>query len=399
MFINPLLIYALSFLLVFITYSFEWSEFYPKLSFELGLFLFFSIIISIIFGIFINKVINSQYLNISIRLKSYKLIIFFIYLCFVLEIWYSGGVPIVGIIIQDTMVNYMEFGIPTFHVFFIILKGSYELLLYYSYILQNEKKYLYGFLILGLIDVFIVNRANVLFTLISVTVIFLDLRKKSVINMKLLSYIVIITIFVLYLFGVMGNYRSSVAFGNEYNNDFIYNIGQASNVFRESIIPGEFFWAYLYISSPLANLQHTVSSVQLSDIDYLCDINSIVATLGYGGLPDFISKRFMPLLGYSSPISELLEENLNVCTMYNSSFYLAGYIGVILHYFIFLFMTSGFLLISYNTRYASIIKGCLCAISVFTVFVNSIAFIGWIGQVWFFVILSKTNFLRGWLYE
>ncbi len=59
----------------------------------------------------------------------------------------------------------------------------------------------------------------------------------------------------LYFFGVLGNYRMVKSSSNEY----FMEVAEATDSFRNSRIPKEYFWSYIYISSPLANLQNNIN--------------------------------------------------------------------------------------------------------------------------------------------
>jgi len=71
----------------------------------------------------------------------------------------------------------------------------------------------------------------------------------------------IVVVCLLYLFGVLGTLRQSRAAHTGYDNTLILKSGKASEAFTHSPIPNEFFWAYVYMASPLANLQQISSPI------------------------------------------------------------------------------------------------------------------------------------------
>jgi hypothetical protein len=132
-----------------------------------------------------------------------------------------------------------------------------------------------------------------------------------------------------YLFGVAGNIRCSHQYGRTENitsSDIILGIGDAKDSFRESIIPKEFFWAYLYISSPLANLQNTMISDGPADLT----VSRLLHFTNFEILPDFASKRIANFLEIERINIKQITPALTVGTVYARSYVYLDWLGLAL---------------------------------------------------------------------
>ena len=401
---NPLYAYAMSFLVAFGVYHLGWAEFYPELTFEVKVFLLFTIITSVIFGKLLGKFgwINftrKQFSGVNICLLNCNKIVSFLYLMLLLEAIFCGGLPLIGIITQANNITYVDFGIPSFHVVFFTFKNFYLSVLFWGYLHEKNKTYIYYYIVVLIIDVFIVNRADILCNLLAALSMYAIFNHGKKYQCHMYLKLILAILVVLFLFGVFGNYRSSVAFGFQYTSDLILTIGQATDTFKESFIPDEFFWSYIYISSPLANLQHIMDVYSKYHTDYLMSLDDFWGTLGYGVLPNFLSKRIMPELGYEYPVIELLVDKLNVSTMYASSCYYMGVTGMLLHFFALIFVVYINLYVFSNNRYSFIVTSILVVMCIFSMFNNFLSSVGWMGQIFYIFLLTKTRIFEGFLYK
>ena len=110
-----------------------------------------------------------------------------------------------------------------------------------------------------------------------------------------------------------------------YDSSLFLDIGEASEAFRDSAVPNEFFWAYIYLSSPLANLQQNINTFQVPafSLGHLCQhINNEM-------LFDFISKRLNTAFGVDRMVENTIPgKPFNVSTVYSRSFSYQGWIGM-----------------------------------------------------------------------
>src|SRR5690606_5244939 len=94
----------------------------------------------------------------------------------------------------------------------------------------------------------------------------------------------------------------------------IVNMAGGTKEFRNSIIPNEYFWAYLYISSPTANLQNSINVVDKVDYDFLR------LTL-YEFTPRKISQFLVEIFNVKEPIEPvLIVDWLNMSGVYGNSY-------------------------------------------------------------------------------
>ncbi|WP_041258393.1 hypothetical protein [Fibrella aestuarina] len=187
-------------------------------------------------------------------------------------------------------------------------------------------------------------------------------------------------------FGYLGNQRS-------FNGDPVafLSLTEASPSFVDSNIPKEYYWFYIYASSPFANFQNST----LTSKNHRYDILSFIS---WELLPDFLSKRIVPIeedydgknrLDYSiNPI-------LTVGSIYFEPFIRLGWLGPIIvfcFYCMLLFLYAYF----FDIRSDYFLTGIsiLCVISIFNIFENMINFSGLSLQLLYPILFTfiKKNF-------
>ena len=185
---------------------------------------------------------------------------------------------------------------------------------------------------------------------------------------------------VLWGFGILGDLRSHGASGES----IILNLGGASDHFLNSNIPGELFWPYIYISSPLANLQLNVTGRVATDVP------ALYFALEF--LPDFVSKRIVSEEAVSSISLILITPQLTVTTMYGLAFVLMGWLGMLLSFAYFIVISLSCLTILKGSRYLISTSSILSSLAFLGIFDNMYLFAGGITQV--LVALSLHLFER-----
>lgn len=375
--INPYYIYMSVIILVIFLYKLHWSILYPKLSLATLFFLFLTAIMSLLLGKIYNDNIqnlkNIQTNNVYKFSVSNKLISYFVILGVILDGVYSKGFLLLGDIRYGE-----EYGVPVLHVVTTIL-GSYEILVDYMIFLKNRNDRRRAFTnIVVLLGMLLLNlsRSLIIITLMNCLWISIYSRgRKYGFKLKNIVKLVIIGIFGMYIFGIAGNYRSNVQLANNKNmfdSSVIYRIGQPSSEFIESRIPGPFFWDYIYMTSALGNFQKITDS-NLVPKD---SISEYVVTQFF---PSLISQRIYP--NHKSEINVVTSQYrvtsvLNVGTVYFESFYLMGWLGVILFdVFILLFPVVYMIIIfSINRKYALFGLAILNTMYLMMLFDNMFAF-------------------------
>jgi len=365
---NPFFIYIISFSSALFFYNFGWSEIYPNLTANLLLFFISTFILAAFLAIFISGSIK--------KIKAYKVrrlprIIFpLLILSFVLDIAYAGGIPIV-MVSSATGYDYSDFGIPTFHVVIMTFSQAYAIIKFSDYIYSKKIVYLFEVSSVILYYLLIINRGAILFTLTSIIFLIVIKIKKIKIIYIVSSFLFILA--ALYAFGLIGETRSG---------DVIDEIGAPTYEFKESGVPQPFFWAYIYSTSPIANLQNTINLQEKNNYNFSGFIT-------YELLPDFISKHLASLINQKRTDFYRITTALNVGSIFTRPYVYLGWLGPIT---IFLYLSLIIILytrIIKNSIYSVPSLALLNTLIVFCIFDNMITFSGMMLQLCWLPFLNK----------
>jgi hypothetical protein len=319
---NPFFIYIFSFLVPILLYQLDWSYLYPPLSIELYVFLFFTFWVSLLLGLYINKKGVLHFVG-AFKKPRLLLILAFITIGNIMDFAYQRKIPLFSIVNIEDIENYGTFGIPTFAVFISTYGSFMTAYFFYSYIITKEKKYLFASLYLFIFPVLIFSRGTILLNLSDMLFLYLFSIRKN--KGKVYFRMVILLLFVLLAFGYAGNIRSN----NNADADsaslkgIMLKLGEAKPAFENSAIPSEFFWSYIYISSPLANLQHNINTYP---VEY--SGKSAFRYFNYELIFDSISKRIGDMAGTERLSNNLIAPYLTVGTLYSGPYTNLGWIGM-----------------------------------------------------------------------
>ena len=320
---------------------------------------------------------------------------------YLIEFLYHGNFPLLAIL-TNTSLSYHEFGIPTFHVFLVTFNSFFSILLFQVILSrpENRRKTILLFILTLVPSLLIMNRGMLVIMLISCVFVYLIKYQRKITIRKIagLSVLVVIS---LYLFGVVGNMRVNNSYNtgtSMFDNKLFLQIGGATDDFKDSIIPKEFFWPYIYISSPLANLQETINNFEYEEDITLSDTFDFSVTQI---LPDFLSKRIIGLYEIVIPNGMQITPELNVSTAFSQSYVILGWVGVsLLTMFMFIFALFYILMLkSLDSDYFIVGVAILNSIFVFNTFSNMFAFTGLSFQLVYpllFTLFSvKRSVIRG----
>ena len=362
---NPFCVYVISFIFVFFAYSLGWSTLFPPISIQVKLFFCITFFISLLFAYPINlfnKDILFEIPNSSLNVK----ILVFITLGYILEFFYNKGVPLF-LLLFGKDVNYVAFGIPTFHVLLHTFTSFYGIYIFHQFLSTKEKPLLIFTLYTMVPHILIINRGAVFIMLIAMLFVFLF----SIKNIKIINIIGLFVVFiiVLYFFGLLGNKRSFAG-----DNLSFPNATNVTDRYLESKIPKEYYWTYVYMASPLANFQYNVDSKRINAniFDYLLIIRNEL-------IPDFISKR-LPDLNINNNIEkqpDLIVPFLNVSTVFTSAYTMIGWMGPFIIYFYGVILIYIFIfIVPKSSKYYITGFSILLTIMVFNTFTNMWNFSG-----------------------
>lgn len=390
--INPYFIYVLSLIAVLVTYFFGWSELFPEIGLTLLLFVVTSTFVALLVGkaFMDRKIITFNRLEYK---KSQTWVTMCILFGYVIEFVYHRGFPLLAILTKSSA-SYHEFGIPTFHVILVTFNSFYSILLFQSVLSETKRRanVLILFILTLLPSILIVNRGMLILILMSCVFVYLIKYQKSI-TIKKVTSLMIVGILFLYLFGVAGNVRVNNSYQTNtslFDNNLFMQIGGATEEFRNSFVPKEFFWGYIYISSPLANLQKNIENYEhSSDITFGDSLYFGTTQL----LPDFISKRIIAYYEVEKPSVLLITPELNVATAFAEPYVILGWTGISLFtIFIFIFAFLYILFLKkLESEYFVIGVAILNTIFVFNTFSNMFSFSGLSFQLVYPILFTFLN--------
>jgi hypothetical protein len=236
--------------------------------------------------------------------------------------------------ILDRSHNYREFGMPVIDPVFNTLSIFFSVFFFQSFIEQKEKKFLiYVFTIL-LIHVLLFRRSSVIWIIISS--LFLLVIYKKRISLLIIALAIICLPILSYSFGAYGNFRSNLS------KSFVINKLGAGDNFKNSNLSHNHFMTYLYVSSPLANLQENINkrNVPIQMMDFK-------TFFFYCIMPESITLRLEKPLNLSPPECYLITPELIAGSFLMVAFYTLGWAGMIIMFlYLAVFIIGCLILIS-----------------------------------------------------
>jgi hypothetical protein len=311
---NPFYIYGISFLLVIVVYLIGWSKIFPPLS--AGLILFFTITSALFFsggkylGSRRERIINNYQ---ELRPLFIDIMFWLIILLGIIDVTYMGYIPVL-----DRSHNYREFGMPVIDILFNTLSIFFSVLLFRLLLNTRKWKFLIYFIIILIFQFIFFRRSTIVWIIISSGFVFL-LVKQKISLLILISGIVSLPI-LSYCFGLYGNSRSNLT------RSFILDDLGASDCFKASGISQNQYMTYLYISSPMANLQENIDKSKNTGLEK-SDFRKFVF---YCIVPESFTSRLEGPLRLTPPSCYLISPNLIVGTFFIVSFVTLGWGGMCL---------------------------------------------------------------------
>ena len=391
---NPYVIFSSLWVIVLLLYSLDWSNLYPVLSTKLTLFLVGTITVTSICGYFTwrRKTFEVYFIENTSRyypvLRKY---VRWILILMVLDIIYSGYIPLVVYMNgPSNSSTYLDFGMPFVHI--IVVNGCSLLFncSFWLYRNSDSSKMKKSFLKLcglcTLQPLLCYSRAQLLFMILGALYIIL-ISNKNV--KKTLFRIGISSIIILYLFGLAGDFRQSG--GGE---NYFVKIAGANDKFYRTKIPTAFFWGYIYISSPLANVQNMINTRR-----HVNPRKEGLENLIYNHMLPGIIKRRLNVEGtypaLTDDTSYLIVEELNVGGIYYGAYGAYKWTGMLI-IFLYYLLIVGFSMqmIPYNSilRLPAIVA--LILITFMQIFNNPFAGDGFIPHLIIAIVLARLSQFR-----
>ncbi len=367
--INPHSSYVISFSLALGMYWLGWSRLYPRITNSLFTFLLLTVVIHLILSFYwrskkvaVPKLINSFFNPIATTI--------FIYVLWAADFIYEGGIPLLKILLSQPY-NYRLFGVPSLHVFTVTFGSFFTIFLFSLYVSTRQRTYLYLYLINMLAALLIYSRGMMMFNLVGS--VFVYLLSSPSISWKQFLVGLIALICVSYFFGVLGTVRDSFEAKRNYDTNIFMDTGQASEAFRKSKIPDEFFWGYIYLSSPLANLQQNINTFKVPPFSF----SRLMQHLNNEMTFDFMSKRINRIWGVEREQERTLPNTpFNVSTVYSRSYSYQGWVGMFIMCVFILIVPWIYLQILPANQYSLCGLAILNTAYVFLMYDNTIRFTG-----------------------
>lgn len=317
--------------LSFVLYSLRFSEIYPEVSTPLALFITGACGLFIFMGSVLNPVIRGWFRSAKRQILSEQeefifssKSLLFIILFFVIEVLYNGRIPLVEMI-AGRQYDYRDFTFPVVHVVFTSVTTFYCIKSYFDYLIYRSKKSLIASSICLFIFVLLMYRSYIVFCILNFLFLFVLYKK---ISFRKIIKIVGSALLLMYIFGLAGDLRTKAQTGDEdFTVENIMRATEADSVFYEQQYLAPLYWAYLYISSPMANFQNTIN-----DFENHQEASGGLKFVVYEVLPDVVGKRLATLFGYeeeNSPLSRIIDF-LTVGTIFADSFVFIGWFGPII---------------------------------------------------------------------
>ncbi|MCT1215314.1 oligosaccharide repeat unit polymerase [Latilactobacillus curvatus] len=334
--INPFFMFIAAFSAVIFSFFFGWSSIYPSFSNEVIFFFLVMFLLAGVLGYFVKK----SGIVVFKKISSTTNVIWLLVLVLagtLFEGIYNKGFPL-QFMLQGRDSGYTEFGIPTVHVILLTLTAFLTTFLFHLVLSSTGKLRLeyIGLCLASCIPYILeVNRGMFMMVMLNCVTIFMLAIWKKIKIWHIVGAGVFFVIF-MFLFGVMGNARVNTSYQNgrsAFDSASIMQIGGATEKFKDSRIPKEFFWTYIYASSPIANFQKTVTDGKAPKKITVPRVNRMI----FGELiPDFIGKRALANSKYKSVNIQQITPELNVGTALSKPYLLLGWFGVAI-YVLFIF--------------------------------------------------------------
>lgn len=323
---NPNFIYIGTFSVPFLVYSLGWSTLFPPISTQLFLFYGATFAACLFLAIVIQTTFPFKYNAIPV-FKYNWVIIFALYVFFFVDCFYAGRIPLLSFSSgEDAYQGGQNFGIPVLHVFAVTFTLFFSLFVFHQYISNRKRSLFVIFLATIAIFILLLQRSNIMYIILGAGYIYTISQKT--ISLKKVLGLVIAGLVAIYVFGFLGNVRSANG-----DSTFIPKASGVTEAFLNSPIPNEFYWGYLYIGSPVGNLQYNINN----QINVRPDAESFMV---YEWLPDFITKRADMVLDVKQRQFKQMNDFLNVGTLYANSYSYFSWMGMALTFCYFIFLMN-----------------------------------------------------------
>lgn len=383
--ISPFLFFAVSWLFVLVCYSLKWSKLLVPLSLELLFLLLASVFISVVLMKYTRRIYFNFKINIVDMEKKVKKNLIICTLLFAIEAIGCRGFPLLFLLMGSF--SYDEFGLPIIHVVWYCLSSIYCSISWFLFSATKNKKFLFYSLYFIFPGILLITRSFLLYNLMYCFIISFSFKKYDFENIvKPLPKFFLIAIIVFLLFGRIGEIRSSTQTDfSDKADSYISQIALPTENFNNTNLPAVLLWAYCYITTPLSNLQNTITIQSKTNFDE----ESIYALVGHF-LPDMIGKRVNHIFSTGKTVrASLVVPYMNQSTVFTDIFIECGWFGIIYSvFFTFMLILALYSTQKYENIYSYLAFVFFCVTIVLNIFSNMYHFMGVIPQFWIAYFIS-----------
>ena len=328
--INPFYTTALLWLVIFGFYYFGWSDLCMDLDIQLVLFLSILILTLFLAGFILSRKRLGEFLESGNTVYGFRSETLFLTILSVVVMTagmlYQKTIPLLNLS-QGFAYNAVDTGIPFIGTF----TTSFALFLSFRlsdlFCSTRKKEYALEWLTIMLCFVLLVARQNIVICLLGIVAAELNERfnakqKHAVPVFRIGICCVLLLVIGAFAFGAVGNMRYGLWEWSD--SSMICAVGRINSNWPEWL-PREYVWVYIYLVTPLANLNNNIvlSGVSNQLIDFLVQL-----------LPTSITNLF----GCIQPEAYLAEPSLNVSTAFIGPYSSYGMPGLYLYMFILVFV-------------------------------------------------------------
>lgn len=360
---NPFYIYSISFSVVLLFYSFGWSGVYPTLSETTLTFFLITFLIAGLLGFWFSrkKIIKYQTINVN-RDKMLIGALGIIFLVYGIEVMVAKGCPLCAVIDQEYAVYYKLFGLKYVHVIVVTFNTFFLLYSFHYYRSRRTKSILFLYLLAYLPSIIIMNRGIILTGALGSFFIYILAEERKFRSKDYVLFILFGSA-ILYVFGMLGNLRMHS------HDPYLKKLQaqtKAAALFTNGTIPSQFYWTYLYTTSPLANFQHNIDETK--KVDY-----ALLPLVVNECLPEVISKR----VGLAQPKSAIMIHGLTADSVYSKSYSYAKWYGpIVLFLYMIVFIFLIVFLIPKKSEFHTVSIAMLSTLIFLNIFDNMFVFSG-----------------------
>ena len=373
--------YGILWTIILILYFLGWSDLCLPLDNYLLTFLVISISISFIIGYFMRK--KLKFVKLENNPHKNRNITYILVILYVVEMLYTRQIPLLNVISGFSYKQSGFSGIPNLHLLITSFSIFYSFYLSYIYACFKEKKVLFEYLLIIMYFILLVQRQNIVICIIGFLNIMYAANSeyitKKIKSKKSKFMIILLCILLSFSFGVLGNIR----YGNSWNwNDssMITKLGKQNDQYPK-YLPNEFFWSYIYLVSPLVNLNYNIKMNEPTN-------NLHKTTMEF--VPEFIRNK---LIKEKTDKIMLPVSSLTASTSYVKVYINSGYSGMYIM-FLFQIIVCAFVLnktYKRNKKYFIVVCNALGYFLILTFFTNTIVY-SITAAMLLFSLISSFNF-------